>query len=59
MLRFGTQQAFADFLNLDPTFVSMVVHGNRQLNEREQYRWAGALGAAVQEIFPGGRMEQT
>ena len=54
MNRFGTQNSFAEFLKIDPTFVSMVVHGVRNLNEKEKYRWAGALGTTVDQLFQGG-----
>jgi len=51
--KFKTQREFADTMELDETLVSSVVRGRRQISQKQQKRWAKALGwnGDLEELF--------
>jgi hypothetical protein len=48
---FGSQTNFAMKVGEDETFVSRVVNGRRELDEKKQRRWAKALKVNSGEFF--------
>ncbi|MFC1485659.1 helix-turn-helix domain-containing protein [Candidatus Latescibacterota bacterium] len=49
---FRTQDDFANAIGVDRTIVSRVILGRRSLSHDEKIRWAGALRAPVEALFP-------
>ncbi len=49
---FITQQAFAEAVGSHRQIVSMVINGRYNLTAEEKARWAEALGATVEELWP-------
>lgn len=49
---YRSQTAFAGFLGVSDSLVSMVIRGSRRLSRQERQRWALKLRCRVEEIFP-------
>jgi DNA-binding transcriptional regulator YdaS (Cro superfamily) len=52
VLRFGTQEDFAQSIGERSTIVSNVVRGRRRLSPYKELEWAMALGCSPIDIFP-------
>jgi transcriptional regulator with XRE-family HTH domain len=52
VLKFGTQDDFAERMGVSRSVVSNVVRGRRKLSFEQRILWATILGCPVMEIFP-------
>lgn len=52
---FGSQADFAMKIGEDETYVSRVIHGRRELDQKKQARWAKALRTTKEDLFDGSR----
>jgi transcriptional regulator with XRE-family HTH domain len=52
VLKFGTQDDFAQKVQESRSLVSNVIRGRRQLPFEKRILWAAILGCFVSEIFP-------
>ena len=52
VLKFGTQDDFAERIGVNRSIVSNVIRGRRKLPDEKKIVWATALGCSVNEIFP-------
>ncbi len=50
---YGSQSNFAQKIGADETYISRVVNGRRELDKKEQRRWARALKVNMEEFFDG------
>ena len=51
ILRDGSQFGFAQRMGIHESDVSKVLHGRKKISQKEQERWASALGLSKKEIF--------
>jgi len=51
----GCQYPFAARLGIREAFVSAVIRGHAELDELQKNKWAKALGADVNKLFPEGK----
>jgi DNA-binding transcriptional regulator YdaS (Cro superfamily) len=51
-LKFPTQRDFADAIGEQPSVVSEVIRGRREISPHKQLEWAMALNCSVMDIFP-------
>ena len=52
VLKFGTQDDFADRIGVSRSFVSNVIRGRHDLSSEKKAEWADVLGCTLYEIFP-------
>ncbi len=52
VLKFGTQEDFAEAIGERPTVVSNVIRGRRKISEHKQLDWAMALKCRITDVFP-------
>ena len=52
VLKFGTQQDFADAIGETPSKVSNVIRGRHKLSKVDKLLWAMFLKCSLREVFP-------
>ncbi|UCE07353.1 MAG: helix-turn-helix transcriptional regulator [bacterium] len=52
ILKYETQEDFANAMDEKSSVVSNVVRGRRRLSPHKELEWAMALGCSPREIFP-------
>ena len=52
VLKYGSQDDFAERIGVSRSVVSNVVRGRRKLSDEKKIEWATALDCAVGDIFP-------
>jgi plasmid maintenance system antidote protein VapI len=52
VLKYGSQDDFAERIGVSRSVVSNVIRGRHKLSDEKKIVWATALGCCVGEIFP-------